>query len=127
VPDPANLPTCVLQVGATYTLHGWHANYPEFSAEPFAGSELPIPPLSPGESMKIAVALNTPKVVNLPWKSYLGDPYVYHDWGNMVWYGTSHGWASARFVTPPFAQGTPSPCALPVKSPEVGSQEKGWK
>jgi hypothetical protein len=130
VPDPATLPTCRLQIGAEYTLHDWYPGYPEFSTSAFQSASLPVPPLSPGETIDVAVALNQRNVVDLPWKSYLGNPYVYHDWGSMVYYGTSHAWASANFLVPPGYQywgGPPSPCAPEVTSSEVGSQSSGWE
>jgi len=129
VPDPANLPVCYLDLGAAYTIHGWNANYPEFSADPFGGGSLPIPPLAPGQSIQVAAALNDRRIVDFPWKSYVGDPYAFHDWGNMVWYGTSHARASAGFVIPPgYAQSSPpSLCAPVVTSEEKGAQSKGWK
>ncbi len=129
VPDPANLPACTLNVDAVYTLHGWNPNYPEFSAGPYGEAYLPIPPLSPGESIEVAAALNGFAVVDFPWKSYIGSTWAFHDAFSMVWYGTSHGQASASFVIPPgYAQSSPpSPCAAVVIGEEKGAQISGWK
>ena len=128
VPDPANMPACVLSIGATYTLTGWNPSYPTFSASPFSGGNLPIPPLSLGESIKVAVALDTRHAVYFPWQSYLGSPWVYGSAGTMIWHGTSHANAGAYFVVPPYLQGSPpAPCAPTVTGPEVGSQSYGWK
>ncbi len=125
VPDPANLPSCTLYVGARYTYHVGPAGYPDYSADPFGATYLPIPALAPGEWIDAAVALDQRMIVDFPWKSYVGNPYAYHDWGSMVYYGTSHGYAGASFVTPPYASGAPSPCALTVSGLEVPSPNWG--
>ena len=128
VPDPVNMPACVLSIGATYTLTGWNTSYPTFSASPFSGGHLPIPMLSPGESIKVAVALDTRHAVYFPWESYIGSPWVYGSAGSMIWNGTSHATAGAYFVVPPYHQGaTPSACAPTVTGEEVGAQVDGWK
>ena len=128
VPDPASMPACVLSIGATYTITGWNPSYPTFSASPFSGGNLPIPPMSPGESFKVAVALDTRHAVYFPWESYIGSSWVYGSAGSMIYNGTSHATAGAYFVVPPYHQGaTPAPCAPTVTGTEVGAQAGGWK
>jgi len=131
VPDPANLPVCNLSIDAVYTISagGWTKDNPQFSASPFTGRFLAIPPLAPGESIDVAVALNGFNVVDFPWESYIGSPWAFHDAFTMVWSGTSHGQASASFVIPPgYAQSSPpAPCAPVVIGEEKGAQGSGWK
>ncbi len=121
VPDPANIPSCTLHVGALYTYHVGPANYPAPTGTPFSTDYLPIPPLAPGQSFQVAVSLTQKKVVDFPWDTPYYGGFAFHHWDNMVYYGTSHAYADASFVTPAYVQGTPSACAVQVTSPEKNS------
>jgi hypothetical protein len=43
----------------------------------------------------------------------------------MVYYGTSHATARAIFITPPYAQGTPSACTEEIAGPEEDPLNSG--